>query len=276
MSRPGADSRSSGPHGGARAPDVELCRLDDNGRVERVRTGSLFAGRTLVVFALPGAFTPTCSAAHVPRFNQLADELAERGIDDIVCISVNDPYVMAAWASSLGAERIRFLADPDAAFSGALGLLADKRDAGLGTRSRRYALLVRDGIIEQSFVERDGPGDPFAVSDADTLLAYLDPEAPALVSIAVVARRGCPHCVRAKRLLEARHLPFETIELDERVTISTVRALTGRSTVPQVFMQGRLIGGADDLERHLAEGRRANRRTDPPAALDAGRRARDG
>jgi glutaredoxin-like protein len=204
------------------------------------------------VFALPGAFTPTCSAAHVPRFEQLAGELAARGIDAIYCIAVNDPYVMAAWAASLGVARVRMLADPQGAFSGALGLLADKRAAGLGLRSRRYAMLVRDGVVERAFVERAGDGDPFAVSDADTLLAYLDPESPALVAITVVARRSCPHCMRAKRLLAARKLPFETIELDERVTTTTVRALTGRSTVPQVFIQGRLIGGADELERHLA------------------------
>lgn len=251
----------AGPAPGTRAPDVELLRLGDDGRVERVGTRALFSGRSVVVFALPGAFTPTCSAAHVPRFNQLAGELAQRGIDDIVCVSVNDPYVMAAWASSLGASRIRFLADPEGAFSGALDLLTDKRAAGLGVRSRRYAMLVRDGVVERAFVERDGPGDPFAVSDADTLLAYLDPEAPVLVSIAVIARRGCPHCARAKRLLEARSLPFETIELDERVTVTSVRALTGRSTVPQVFMQGRLIGGADELERHLERERK-----DPPGA----------
>jgi glutathione-dependent peroxiredoxin len=256
VSAPPQDT-GGGPPPGTRAPDAELCRLGEDGRVERVRTGALFAGRTVVVFALPGAFTPTCSAAHVPRFNQLAGDLAARGIDDIFCISVNDPYVMAAWAESLNAGRVGFLADPEGAFSGALGLLADKRAAALGVRSRRYAMLVRDGVIERAFVERDGPGDPFAVSDADTLLAYLDPEAPALVSIALLARRGCPHCARARRLLEARGLPFETIELDDRVTVTSVRALTGRSTVPQVFIQGRLVGGADELERHLARERTA-------------------
>jgi len=244
---------NEGPAPGAPAPDVELCRLGDEGRIERVRTAELFKRRTVAVFALPGAFTPTCSAAHVPRFNQLADELAARGVDEICCVSVNDPYVMAAWANALGADRITFLADPDGAFSGALGLLAD-RDPVLGVRSRRYALLVRDGRIERAFVEARGPGDPYAVSDADTLLAYLDRDAPALRAITIVARRGCPHCARAKRLLERRGLPYESIELDDRITLTTLRALTGRTTVPQVFIQGKLIGGAEDLERYFERG----------------------
>src|SRR5215475_8582813 len=187
---------------GARVPSVAFRVLGEDGALHEVRSDEVFAGRTVVCFGLPGAFTPTCSAAHVPRFNQLASEFGVRGVHRLVCTAVNDPYVMSAWAKTQRANRILFLPDAEGAFARGLGLLVDLRDAGLGFRSRRYAMLVRDGRIDKAFVEPAEPGDPFGVSDADTMLAYIDPKAPALVPVAMFVRPGCPRCARARRLLD--------------------------------------------------------------------------
>jgi glutaredoxin-like protein len=235
---------------GRTIPEVELRELAD-GQVRAVRARELLGRGTTVLFALPGAFTPTCSNSHVPRFQQLADELHAHGVDRIVCVSVNDPYVMAAWARAEHADKIRFVADADGAFTRELGMLVDRSGAGLGQRSRRYSALVRDGAIVKAFVEPETGDDPYTVSDADTMLRFLDPEARATRAVAMLGREGCPHCARARRMLREHGFAFEEIDLDERVTLQTVRAITGRATVPQVFIDGRRIGGADDLAAWL-------------------------
>lgn len=236
---------------GKTIPEVEFRVLDADGRLQSVAARDIFGRGTTVLFALPGAFTPTCSNTHVPRFQQLADELHAHGVDRIACISVNDPYVMAAWARDQHADRIRFIADADGRFTRELGMLVDRSAAGLGQRSRRYSALVRDGVVVKAFVEPETGGDPFTVSDADTMLRYLDPQAKPLRAVAMLGRRGCPHCARARRMLEDHGLAFEEILLDDRVTIQALRAITGRATVPQVFVDGRHIGGADDLAAWL-------------------------
>ena len=127
------------------------------------------AGKTLVIFAVPGAFTPTCSAKHVPSYLENADALKAAGVDEIWCLSVNDPFVMGAWArdqKSVG--TIRMLADGDAAFAKATGLTLDLNGKGLGLRSNRYSMLVKDGKVVTLNVEAPGK---FEVSDAATLLA---------------------------------------------------------------------------------------------------------
>lgn len=245
---------------GKTIPDVAFRVLDADGRLRETTARELLGSGTVALFALPGAFTPTCSNAHVPRFNQLAGEFRAHGVGRIVCVAVNDPYVMAAWARDQHADEIVFVPDTHGELTRRLGMLVDRPDAPLGPRSRRYSALVREGVIEKSFVEPDAPGDPFEVSDADTLLAYLDPSAKALQSIALFVRAGCPHCARARALLEAHRLPFEEIRIGGDVSVVAVRAVTGRSTVPQVFIGGRHVGGADDLERFLGE------RRGPPAA----------
>ena len=127
------------------------------------------AGKTIALFAVPGAFTPTCSAQHVPGYLQRHDELRAAGVDEIWCVSVNDVFVMGAWARDQGcAGKVRMLADGSAAFARATGLTLDLTDRGLGLRSNRYSMLVQDGVVRTLNVE--GPGE-FAVSDADTLLA---------------------------------------------------------------------------------------------------------
>jgi glutaredoxin-like protein len=222
-----------------------------NGELASVSSDDIFKSRRVALFALPGAYTPTCSTGHVPRFVELASELRKHGIDEIVCLSVNDPYVMDAWKREQNADALTFIPDADAEFTDAMGMLVDKSAAGLGKRSWRYSMLVHDGRIEKMFVEPEKPGDPFEVSDADTMLRYLDP-ARKLGAVAMFARHGCPFCERAHAMLEERGIPHERIFIGDGITMSSVRAATGAAKVPQVFVDGRLIGGSDALEQFLS------------------------
>ncbi len=232
-------------------PEVSFrCREADQW-IDRSTT-ELFRGKTVVLFALPGAFTPTCSSSHVPRYNELADQFRANGIDEIYCLSVNDAFVMNAWKEDQQADRITFLPDGNGDFSEGMGQLVSKSDLGFGKRSHRYSMLVRDGVIEKMFIEADVPGDPFQVSDADTMLNYLNPEAEQKAAITLFARPGCGHCVRAKQLLDDRGLTYEEIRLGRDVSHQGLMAVTGRRTVPQVYIDGNHIGGADELANHLA------------------------
>jgi len=236
---------------GKRIPDVTF-RTRENGQWKDVSTRDIFAGRTVVVFALPGAYTPTCSSTHLPRYNELFPTFKAHGVDEIVCLSVNDAFVMSEWQKDQNAPNIRFIPDGNAEFTSKMGLLVDKSSLGFGKRSWRYSMLVRDGVIEKQFIEPQKEGDPFEVSDADTMLAYVAPEAKAPEPVAILSRPGCPHCARAKSLLDERGIVYEDISLGKDVTFSTVRAISGRGTVPQVFIGGQHIGGADELEKHFA------------------------
>jgi glutaredoxin-like protein len=237
---------------GRRVPDVTF-RVRRDGEWAEVSTGRIFDGRTVVVFALPGAYTPTCSSAHVPRYNELAPALRRAGVDEIVCVSVNDPFVMAEWQKDQHAPGITFLPDGNGAFTRAMGMLVDKSDLNFGPRSWRYSMLVKDGVIRKMFIEPEKEGDPFEVSDADTMLRYVAPEAKAPESVLVFAKRGCPYCARAKQLLRDHGMVYEEVALGDGITTSAVRAVSGASTVPQVFIGGRLVGGAEDLEKYFAQ-----------------------
>jgi len=157
---------------GHKVPDVTF-KLREGGEWKEVTSGELFTGKTVVLFALPGAFTPTCSSTHLPGYEARAEALRAAGVDDIVCLSVNDAFVMDAWARDLGIREVRLIPDGNGDFSRGMGMLVDKRDLGFGERSWRYSMLVRDGVIEKMFIEPEVPGDPFEVSDADTMLAHL-------------------------------------------------------------------------------------------------------
>ena len=134
-----------------------------------VKVTQAAAGKTIALFALPGAFTPTCSAKHVPGFVEKADELRKAGVDEIWCLSVNDAYVMGAWARDQKTNgKIRMLGDGSAEFAKAVGLTIDRTSAGMGVRSTRYSMLVKDGKVAALNVEAPGK---FEVSDAQTLLA---------------------------------------------------------------------------------------------------------
>jgi glutathione-dependent peroxiredoxin len=221
-----------------------------NGTLADVSSNEIFKGRRIALFALPGAYTPTCSTCHVPRFVELAAELRRHGVDDIVCLSVNDPFVMDAWQREQNAASLTFLPDADGSFSAAMGMLVDKSAAGLGKRSWRYSMIVDDGRIEKMFIEPDKAGDPFEISDADTLLTYLDPSRR-MGAVTMFARPGCPFCARAEKLLEERAIPHERIDLGAAITMNSVRAATGAAKVPQVFIAGHLIGGSDELQTFL-------------------------
>ena len=237
---------------GQKVPDVTF-RTRAEGKWKDVAASELFAGKTVVVFSLPGAYTPTCSSSHVPRYNELVPVLKQNGVDDVICVSVNDGFVMAAWQAEQHADRIRFIPDGNGAFTEAMGMLVDKSDLGFGRRSWRYSMLVEDGVIKKMFVEPDVPGDPFQVSDADTMLRYVNANATIPDAVALFSRQGCPHCERAKSLLNEFGVDYEDISLSKDVTMYSVRAVSGGITVPQVFISGRCIGGADQLEAYLRD-----------------------
>ena len=133
---------------GAHLPDAELLRIGAEGP-ERVSLGAITAGRRVALFAVPGAFTPTCHSAHMPSFVRNADAFAEAGVDEIVCVAVNDPFVLRAWAEATGAAQagITVLSDADGAFTRAIGMAFDAPATGMLGRSKRYAMLVEDGAV---------------------------------------------------------------------------------------------------------------------------------
>lgn len=239
---------------GQQVPAANLAELRDD-KVVTVPSRELFAGRRVILFALPGAFTPTCSTAHVPGYVARLQDFRGAGIDDVVCLSVNDPYVMAAWKRSEKAQGIRFVADPYAEFTQAMGMSVDHRDASLGTRSWRYSMLVEQEKISAMFIEPDVPGDPFQVSDADTLWTFLRPGQKPSGSALLLGRHGCPYCARATQLLQDNGIAFEAIYLGDGLSMQGVKAAAGAATVPQVFIDGKLIGGAQPLQAFLAQRR---------------------
>jgi len=204
-----------------------------------------------VVFSLPGAYTPTCSSTHLPRYNELANVFKANGVDDIVCLSVNDAFVMNEWKNDQEAENITVIPDGNGDFTSGMGLLVDKSAIGFGKRSWRYSMLVKDGVVQKMFIEPEKDGDPFEVSDADTMLKYISPNAVAPQPVVIFSKPGCPHCARAKALLQDTGYRFDEISLGKHITSSTLRAVSGSGTWPQVFIGGKLIGGADELEAYF-------------------------
>ncbi len=155
---------------GDKIPSLTLQRKAEEG-VTDITTDELFGGKKVALFALPGAFTPTCSAAHLPGYVVKADELKDKGIDSIVCLSVNDAFVMDAWGEQHNVEdRVMMIADGSADFTRAVGLDLDLSQRGMGTRSQRYAMVVNDGVVELLNIEAPMK---FEVSDADTILNSL-------------------------------------------------------------------------------------------------------
>jgi len=218
-----------------------------------VTSDEIFKGKTVIVFALPGAFTPTCSSTHVPRYNKLAPAFKANGVDEIICISVNDAFVMNEWQQEQKAHNIRFIPDGNGDFSRGMGMLVGKEDLGFGERSWRYSMLVKDGVIDKMFIEPDVPGDPFEVSDADTMLEYIAPGAEKPMDVTVFSREGCPFCAKAKGMLHDAGMEFDELVLNRDFSESTIRAVSGRATVPQVFIDGEYVGGSEDLESWMAD-----------------------
>lgn len=155
---------------GEALPSATLMEMTEDGPQPRA-TGELFAGRTVALFAVPGAFTPTCSAKHLPGFVEKAGDLKAKGVEEILCVSVNDVFVMGAWGEQAGAgTTVRMLADGNGDFTRAIGLTLDAKGFGMGERSQRYSMLVEDGTVKELNVE---DGGEFKVSSADYLLGQL-------------------------------------------------------------------------------------------------------
>jgi peroxiredoxin len=154
---------------GDRLPDVPLTIATAEGP-KPTTSGEFFGGKRVALFAVPGAFTPTCSAKHLPSYVDKASELKGKGVDEIACISVNDPFVMAAWGQRDASQDITMLADGNGAFSDAVGLSFDASPFGMGKRSQRYSMIVNDGVVEQLNVEQ--PGE-YRASSAETMLDQL-------------------------------------------------------------------------------------------------------
>lgn len=146
-------------------------------RWQDLTTQEIFGGKKVVLFSLPGAFTPTCSSTHLPRYEELFDEFRGLGIDAVICLSVNDAFVMFQWGKQQGVKNVFLLPDGSGEFTRKMGMLVRKDNLGFGMRSWRYSMYVNDGVIEKMFIEPefgdDCPIDPFEVSDADTMLNYL-------------------------------------------------------------------------------------------------------
>lgn len=155
---------------GDKIPDTTLIKATEAGPAP-ITTAELFGGRTVALFSVPGAFTPTCSAKHLPGFVTNADEIKAKGVDEIVCISVNDAFVMGAWGKSAGADgKITMIADGNGDFTESLGLAFDASRFGMGKRGQRFSMLVKDGVVTELNVEEPGA---FAVSSAEHLLSQL-------------------------------------------------------------------------------------------------------
>ena len=154
---------------GDKLPEAKLHVMRD-GRPAAVTTGELFGGKKVVLFAVPGAFTPTCSQAHLPGYVTHADQIKAKGVDEIVCVAVNDAFVMDAWGKSGNADELVMAGDGNSDFTSALGLEMDGSGFGLGTRSQRYAMIVDDGVVTKLAVEAGGA---FEVSKAEAILEAL-------------------------------------------------------------------------------------------------------
>ncbi len=155
---------------GDKVPSTTLQHMTDSGPAD-ISTDEVFGGKKVVLFALPGAFTPTCSAKHLPGFVQQAEAIRAKGVDTIACLSVNDAFVMGAWGKDQGVEdKVLMLADGSAVFTKALGLELDLDNRGFGLRSQRYAMIVDDGVVTAVNVEQGGA---FEVSSAEAILAAL-------------------------------------------------------------------------------------------------------
>ena len=235
---------------GSKVPQVTFKVREGHEWVEKT-TDDYFKGKKVVLFALPGAYTPTCSSSHLPRYNELYEAFRKNGVDDVICLSVNDTFVMNDWQKDQKAEKVTMLPDGNGEFSEKLGFLVDKSAIGFGKRSWRYAMVVDNGTIEKMFIEKETPGDPFEVSNADTVLKYINGNGDIPKSVAIYTRPGCSFCAEAKTLLKKNDVVYEEHVLNRDFSIKTLVALSGSTKVPQIFMNGERIGGAEDLKKIL-------------------------
>jgi peroxiredoxin len=172
-------------------------------------------------------------------------------VDSILCVSVNDTFVMNEWAKDQEADNIMVVPDGNGEFSEGMGMLVNKNDLGFGKRSWRYSMLVKDGVIQKMFIEPEKPGDPFEVSDADTMLNFINPKAKKPGQVVIFTREGCQYCAQAKESLTQAGYQYVEVPLAHNIRSKVIGALTARGTVPQVFINGEHIGDAEGVERYL-------------------------
>lgn len=237
---------------GQRVPDVTFNTREDFKWVNKT-SQDIFRGKRVVLFALPGAFTPTCSSVHLPRYDELFDTFKENGVDELICLAVNDSFVLNEWKRSENVKNITMLPDGNGEFSEKMGLLVDKKDLCFGKRSWRYSMVVNDGVIEKMFLEPEQEGDPYGESSAENMLKYLNPKIQLPASITVFTKEGCVFCARAKELLKEKNKKFEELVLSKHFTIKTVKALSGSTKLPQIFIDGVKIGGSDELAAYFKQ-----------------------
>jgi glutaredoxin-like protein len=158
---------------------------------------------------------------------------------------------MNSWLADQEAQNITVVPDGNGEFTEQMGLLVDKSAIGFGMRSWRYSMLVNNGIIEMMFIEPDLPGDPFEVSEADTMFSYLDPEAKAPQEVSIFTKPNCPFSIKAKAELSAAGYEYEEIVLGKDASLTSLKAITGRDTVPQIFIGGEFIGASEALSVYL-------------------------
>lgn len=222
-----------------------------NGEWEKLTTKEIFANKKVVVFSLPGAFTPTCSSTHLPRYEELYDVLKENGVDEVYCVSVNDTFVMNEWASAEQIAKVKMLPDGNANFTKAMEMLVTKDDLGFGERSWRYSMVVVDGKVEKQFIEPEVEGDPFEVSDADTMLKYINPEAKTPDSITVFTKPGCKFCAELKTILKEQNKSFSEVTLPDAIRQKVLHGMTGKinNTVPHIYIEGEFVGGLEEYKK---------------------------
>lgn len=226
-----------------------------NGEWAKLTTEDIFKDKKVVVFSLPGAFTPTCSSTHLPRYEELYETFKENGVDEVYCISVNDTFVMNEWAHAEDIKNVKLIPDGNTDFTKAMGMLVDKDALGFGQRSWRYSMLVDNGTIVKQFIEPDVEGDPFEVSDADTMLSQINPEAKAPDSITVFTKPGCKFCSELKEILRTEGKQFAEVSLPDAVRQKVLHGITGKNqnTVPHIYINGELIGGLDSYKAYTAK-----------------------
>jgi glutaredoxin len=186
--------------------------------------------------------------SHFALAKCLAAAFHARGIDTIVCISVNDAFVMNEWANDEDARGISFLPDGNGDFTRAMGMLVDKKQLGSGQRSWRYSMLVDNGIIKKMFIEPAVDGDPYEISDADTMLRHINPNGKLPSDVLLFTKPGCSFCAKAKKLLDSRGWAYGEVRASPRC----LRAVSGKATTPQIFIDGKYVGDSADLERYFA------------------------
>ncbi len=228
-------------------------KIKIGGKLETVNEAEIFKGKKVVLFGLPGAFTPTCSSSHLPRYEELYDAFKAQGVDEVYCLSVNDGFVMDAWAEDQGLKKVKMLPDGNAELTKQVGMDVMKEDLGFGLRSWRYSMLIEDGVITKHFIEPDKEGDPFEVSDADTMIKFLKNDVVLPASVTIFTKKNCPFCKDAKALLEERGYMYNEVELNDARRQRVLSGITGkmRPTSPQIFINGELVGGFDNLKKYL-------------------------